>query len=247
MNYSHFSSRKVLEIEKIIIHERYSSPTVEHDIALLKLKEKVDLSIYTPACLAPKDADYTGKTASVYGWGDHFEILDCEKSKPKPNISSVLKQTTQTIESNDKCKQGNGTIRVCDAQGNVQLENVSMANHSRIHGFTDDMLCGYNSGTGFCHGDSGGPLTVDVDGKHTLVGVVSWSYGCAEVSVPQVWINTNSISIYFRRTSRMFTAVWLPIENGLTRRSRATGEATSVMLNNCFQCKTSLFCVWRVS
>ena len=117
--------------------------------------------------------------------------MDCEKSKPKPNISSVLKQTTQTIESNDKCKQRNGTIPICDAEGNEQLENVSM------DGITDDMLCGYNSGTGSCQGDSGGPFTVDVDGKHTLVGVVSFGFGCAEVSVPQVWINTNSINIYF--------------------------------------------------
>ena len=61
MNYSHFSSRKVLEIEKIIIHERYGM-RMENDIALLKLKEKIDLSIYTPACLAPKGTDYTGKT-----------------------------------------------------------------------------------------------------------------------------------------------------------------------------------------
>ena len=31
-------------------------------------------------------------------------------------------------------------------------------------------------------GDSGGPLTVDVDGQHTLVGDVSWGNGCGFVS-----------------------------------------------------------------
>ena len=65
-----------------------------------------------------------------------------------------------------------------------------MANHIK-----DDMLCGYNLGTDSCQGDSGGPFTVEVDGKHTLVGVVSWGHGCGQVSVPQVWINTNSIII----------------------------------------------------
>ena len=191
MNYSHFSSRKVLEIEKIIIHERYIFP--EHDIALLKLKEKVDLSIYTPACLAPRGADYTGKTASVYGWGrEKFLHRSCFKFKPPPQVSPVLKQTTLTIESNDKCQQRNGTVPVCDKEGNEKLHNMSMANHIK-----DDMLCGYNLGTDACNGDSGGPFTVDVDGKHTLVGVVSFGFGCAEVSVPQVWINTNSINIYF--------------------------------------------------
>ena len=193
MNYSHFSSRKVLEIEKIIVHERYIHLTLEHDIALLKLKEKVDLSIYTPACLAPRGADYTGKTASVYGWGrEKFLHRSCFKFKPPPQVSPVLKQTTLTIESNDKCQQRNGTVPVCDKEGNEKLHNMSMANHIK-----DDMLCGYNLGTDACNGDSGGPFTVDVDGKHTLVGVVSFGFGCAEVSVPQVWINTNSINIYF--------------------------------------------------
>ena len=128
MNFSHFSSRKVLEIEKIIIHERFESMSMENDIALLKLKEKVDLSIYTPACLAPKDANYTGKTASVYGWG-RTQFVDpfcVSKLKPMPNGSSVLRQTTQTIESNDKCKQRNGTVTYCDEEGNEQLANVSM-------------------------------------------------------------------------------------------------------------------------
>ena len=30
--------------------------------------------------------------------------------------------------------------------------------------------------------DSGGPLTVDLNGKHVLIGVVSWGHGCGEVS-----------------------------------------------------------------
>ena len=30
--------------------------------------------------------------------------------------------------------------------------------------------------------DSGGPLTVDLNGKHVLIGVVSWGQGCGEVS-----------------------------------------------------------------
>ena len=60
MNYLHLSLRRVLEIEKTIIHKDYCLDYV-HDIALLKLKEKVDLSTYTPACLAPANANYMGK------------------------------------------------------------------------------------------------------------------------------------------------------------------------------------------
>ena len=168
---------------------------MENDIALLKLKEKVDLSIYTPACLAPKGTDYTGKTGSVYGWGrEKYFDPSCIKFKPEPPGNPVLKHTTLRIESNDKCEQSSGTYPCCDARGKEQLCNASMANS-----ITDDMLCGYRweqmpigIGTDACQGDSGGPFTVEVDGKHTLVGVVSWGHGCGQVSVPQVWINTNS-------------------------------------------------------
>nr|WP_081107541.1 trypsin-like serine protease [Vibrio alginolyticus] len=52
--------------------------------------------------------------------------------------------------------------------------------------------------TGSCHGDSGGPLTVD--GK--LVGLVSWAMGCALTDYPTVytrvpkyldWIETHPV------------------------------------------------------
>ena len=46
-----FFSRKNLEIEKMIIHENYNDNSNDHDFALLKLKEKLDLSVYMPACL----------------------------------------------------------------------------------------------------------------------------------------------------------------------------------------------------
>ena len=51
-----------------ILHENYGSPYPNsNDIALLKLAVKVDLNIYTPACLPRLDADYTLFTGSVYG------------------------------------------------------------------------------------------------------------------------------------------------------------------------------------
>ena len=51
-----------------IIHEEYNSGfQLNNDIALLKLVEHVDTNIHTPACLAPVDADYTGRSAHVYG------------------------------------------------------------------------------------------------------------------------------------------------------------------------------------
>ena len=146
-----------------------------HDIALLKLKEKVDLSIHTPACLAPRDKDYTGKTASVYGWG--IEEWSPGECVGHTHFSSVLKETTQTIISNEECEKGSGSYKYC-IDGSVEIIEVAMDGT-----IEDDMLCGYNLGTDSCQGDSGGPFTVEEDGEHTLVGVVSWGYGCAGVGI----------------------------------------------------------------
>ena len=47
---------------------------------------------------------------------------------------------------------------------------------------TEDTVCAKAPGKDSCQGDSGGPLTVKEGDQHSLVGVVSWSFGCAEVS-----------------------------------------------------------------
>ena len=61
-----FSVRKEVSVSTIV-HPNYDASTVNNDIALLKLAEAVDLSIYTPACLPASSANYVGQTAKVYG------------------------------------------------------------------------------------------------------------------------------------------------------------------------------------
>ena len=72
------SNFRNLEVDKIIVHEDYCADHhFGHDIALLKLKEKVDLSRHTLACLPPENEDYAGKTASVFGWGQTKDQALC--------------------------------------------------------------------------------------------------------------------------------------------------------------------------
>ena len=117
------------------------------------------------------------KLLQFYGWGQekYHPGLTCASSVP---LSPILKETTQTILSNEDCGQRSGSFPCCNDDG--RLDSCPSSLTGRI---TDDMLCGYNSGTDSCQGDSGGPFTVEEAEKHTLVGVVSWGFGCAEVSI----------------------------------------------------------------
>ena len=120
-----------MKIEKIIIHEDYCVGNENiHDIALVKLKEKVDVSIHTPACLPPKDADYSGKLASVYGWGvtkdPQFQLSE-EGCQPKENdMSQVLMEATLPIMTTSACKKISGKIQEC-IDGVVTETNVSFS------------------------------------------------------------------------------------------------------------------------
>ena len=129
------------------------------------------LSRHTPACLPPRDAkaaDYIGKTASVYGWGLFKESLPCDSQEHlQPPSSTVLRETTETILSNEKCKQSSGMFPCCPYGTPTECLVCPNCTDSMMD-LTDDMLCGYKSEKGACQGDSGGPLTVEADGKHTL-------------------------------------------------------------------------------
>lgn len=70
--------------------------------------------------------------------------------------------------------------------------------------FHENAICTKNSiGKGTCNGDSGGPLTTEINGEYQLIGISSWGIGCRN-GYPDIYMNVfvylqwiqNEISIF---------------------------------------------------
>jgi len=57
-------------VKRVIVHRQYDAGTFENDIALLELESPVSYDMHiVPICMPDDDDDFTGRMASVTGWG----------------------------------------------------------------------------------------------------------------------------------------------------------------------------------
>ncbi len=82
----------------------------------------------------------------------------------------------------------------------VTVPLVSAATCRNAYGsqITSGMLCAGTAGKDSCQGDSGGPLM----SGNTLVGIVSWGYGCAAAGYPGVYTNVPTYSSWIQQQTR---------------------------------------------
>lgn len=159
---------------KIIVHEKYSSSTMENDFALIQLSQN---SSFAPVLLNDveiniEDAiDAAPIMSMTAGWGaireSSYSLPDMLQKVFVPLVSAKACNSTEAY---------NGDIK-------------------------DSMICaGYKQGgKDSCQGDSGGPLSiVNESGTHTLVGVVSWGEGCARANKYGVYSKVSSAIEWIR-------------------------------------------------
>jgi len=157
-------SEQSIQIASVYIHPAYESYNHQNDIALLKLKENIVYDSYTqPACI-PKKAneqrDYApGDIVTVSGWGT---LRSGDWGLP-----TTLQVVQVPFISDQTCNKP-------ESYGGQILSSMVCAGE-------------LSGGKDSCQGDSGGPLVKKIDGKWTVLGVVSWGDRCAMVNKPGVY------------------------------------------------------------
>jgi secreted trypsin-like serine protease len=138
-----------LKVAAVHKHPGYNSTTMDNDFALLQLQSPATMGKVIQLADA-KTKLADGTEACVSGWG-------------------------ATTES------GSGSIDLLGAVVPIVSNTVCNEPQSYNGDILASMLCAGHAAGGVdsCQGDSGGPLSASIEGKNTLVGVVSWGEGCA--------------------------------------------------------------------
>jgi len=150
-------------VKRKVVNEKYNPATYQNDIALLELSQEVTYKQHIiPVCLPEKGENSTGTMASVTGWG--------RTQYGVPTSPGILQKVDVEVLNTTICQSWMKSV------GRKEIIYPNM------------MCAGYKQGgKDSCQGDSGSPLTAKIDGRSTLIGLVSWGVGCARPNLPGVY------------------------------------------------------------
>lgn len=175
-----------IPVVDVIRHPNFDPSTLDNDVAILRLATPAPESL--PLL---KLADETlmesqgipGTLATVSGWGS---IND------EATFVQELQSVDVPIVALDECRSS--------------YEEIGLT-------LGDSMICaGYpEGGRDSCSGDSGGPLTISVDGEDHSVGIVSWGLEeCALPGTPGVYTRTASVVTWVNSAMQTPAPVIIP-------------------------------------
>ncbi|CAH0698174.1 unnamed protein product [Spodoptera exigua] len=152
----------VVKVAAVIRHPKYKQRRAYHDIALIKLANKVKFSeVIRPACLGEPPPE--GKSIIATGWG---------RTEFGGDHSFVLRSVSLPVWNMEECRDVWGT--------SLKLPN----------GVTSDShLCAGEKSGGMdtCQGDSGGPVQLQSGCIWRVVGVTSYGRSCGAPQTPALY------------------------------------------------------------
>lgn len=176
-----FHKKQTFKVKRIVIHPKYDPGTTNNDVALLKLKDKIDFSKFdgtvAPICIPQQLRAYTGQTVTVAGWG---ALGEGEQQSEK-----LLKVDLQML-----------SMQSCREDYKYPADWI-----------TSRMMCTFALNQDACQGDSGGPLVWENTERNRfeLVGVVSWGVGCASKNHPGVFAKLSYFWNWILKKTRQST------------------------------------------
>ncbi|KAL7644494.1 UNVERIFIED_CONTAM: hypothetical protein RMT77_005326 [Armadillidium vulgare] len=155
-------------IEKLFVHDDFDTKVeFNNDFAVIKIAKRSGRGIrlgssIQPVCLPSFDDDYFSLTnCKITGWGTTNEQAEpIPERRPRAGAVHIYPMSTCTGET-----------------------GYSM------HEITSGMFCAgrMDGSVDTCTGDSGGPLTCEVNGQHILYGITSWGKGCGRKGQPGMY------------------------------------------------------------
>jgi len=194
-----------LEVSEILTHPEYTDPAYSfdqegpkiyrylNDIAVIKVKNSLPCSsgVIYPVCVPNFGDSHVGTNGLLSGWG--------RTSWPRGKVSTTLKKIKLPIVDKEVCS------KVCSVGLNI-LVRLAVQTCHLAHTQT---CAGGFKGRGACQGDSGSALVSrdSDDAPWTIVGITSWSRGCALEGFPTVF---TKISMYLPWISEQYGLQYTP-------------------------------------
>ncbi|ENN78410.1 glandular kallikrein-3, submandibular [Dendroctonus ponderosae] len=154
----------IVLVRGIYSHPQFDRLDFSHDISMLRLDERVEVSDYIeyvqlPRVLATKEPIVPCSQAMIMGWGKTESSI--------PDLDN-LQCAFVPMLAIDKCQE-------------------IFRRHHAVD-MRDDFFCTLSAdGVDACQGDSGGPLLCD----SVQVGIVSWGIDCGKPNNPGVYTRTD--------------------------------------------------------
>ncbi|CAJ0919601.1 unnamed protein product [Ranitomeya imitator] len=170
-----------LKLENVIFHENYTIGEYQNDIALLRLSTPVNFTAYIQTVCLPDTLDFFPDNSSCFvtGWGT---LTD------GGSLSSVLQQAE------------------------LKIINSTLCGRYQMYGYLikPSMICaGYIEGKiDSCQGDSGGPLVaLQSNNRWSLIGIVSFGYGCALPNKPGVYTRVTYLRSWIKQETGYISVI----------------------------------------